>query len=122
MVKQSGNDRGPVRCCRPFGLLGNGVRPNSPPQMIRVSSKETSLFQIFNQRCDRFICLRPLVCQAVSQAFSRTCAVEVPAPVEQLHKANTLFDQSSSQQAVVRKAGFARHRAVFFLSLFRFFD
>ena len=41
-------------------------------------------------------------------------AVEVPAPVEELHEAHALFDQPPGQQAVVGEARLARLRAVGF--------
>ena len=46
--------------------------------------------------------------------------MEVPAPVKQLNKANAFFNKPSGQQAVVRKAGFARFGAIGFLSFFCF--
>src|SRR5437762_13863214 len=70
--------------------------------------EQAALPQIGDQRGDRTVHGGALFSQAIANVFSGTSAVEIPAPIEQLHVTHTLFDQPSCQQTIVGKAGRAR--------------
>ena len=70
--------------------------------------KQTTLFQIFNQRRDRTIHGGTLLRQPLFDPFGWTCAMEIPTPVKQLYESYTLFNQTTGQQTIVCKVRFAR--------------
>ena len=74
--------------------------------------QQSALAQILEQRGDGPIHRRAFLCQPVTNVFSGIGAVEVPAPVEELHVTHALFDQPTGEQAVVRETRFSRLRAV----------
>ena len=82
--------------------------------------EQTALLQVANQSGDRSIHRCTLVGQTVGQSAVRASAVEVPAPVKQLHKANARFDQPACQQTVVSQARFARSRSILLQCFFAF--
>ena len=53
-----------------------------------------------------------LLRETVADVLAGTGAVEVPAPVEELHVADALFDETTCEKAVVGEAGFAGFGAV----------
>ena len=105
-VRDSG--RGPGVCPPAVRPSRNGVRPNSPPQMMSVSSSRPRCFRSLISAATGLSIVRALLGQAVADVLARAGAVEVPAPVEELHEAHALLDQPAGEQAVVREARAAR--------------
>src|SRR5688572_13190196 len=74
--------------------------------------QQPALLEIADQRGYWLVRARHLLRQSVANIFFRTCPMEIPAPVEELHEPHTLLEEPPSQHAVVRKTRFARFRAV----------
>ena len=98
-------------CCSTSVLSHRCASELAAPHDQRVFQHPT-LFQISQQRRDGLVRLLALVRQSVLERFAAVGPVRVPAPIEQLHKADALFDQTPCEQAVVGKGFFARLGAV----------
>src|SRR5437764_1112396 len=58
--------------------------------------------------------------EAVGDGLARIGAVEIPAPIVELHEAYALLDQAAGQEAIIGEAGGARLSAVHVENLPRF--
>jgi hypothetical protein len=70
--------------------------------------EQTTLAEVADERGHRPVGAGHLLRQAVTDILARSGAMEVPAPVEELHEAHPLLEQAAAEQAVVGKAGLAR--------------
>src|SRR5437867_1711721 len=67
--------------------------------------EQAALPKIGDQRRDGPVHGRALLRQTIADVFSGTGAVEIPAPIEQLHITDALFYEPAGQQTVVGEAG-----------------
>ena len=96
-----------------------GVRPNSPPQITSVSSKQPALFEVGKQRGRGLVDVAALVLKALVQCLVGRRAVRVPAPIEQLHVPHTAFDEPSREQAIVGEMLLPGPRAIKVVNVLR---
>ena len=83
--------------------------------------EQTALLQVPDQRRAGAVHVAALLRKLIEQVVSRPGAVNVPAPVVELHVAHAAFYQPARQQTVVRKTRLARFRAVHLMDVLRFF-
>ena len=81
--------------------------------------QQATLPEVLDQRGHRFVGCGHFIRESRGDAGAFTGAVEVPAPVEEIHKANAFFNEPPRQQAVVGKARLAGLRPVVFEHLLR---
>ena len=91
----------PFRCA---AFTEWGATELSSPDDQRLV-EETALLQVLDQGGDGLVHRSALVRQSISQTGRCPGSMVVPAPVEELHEANPLLDQSTGEQAVVGEAG-----------------
>src|SRR6516165_7712498 len=81
--------------------------------------EQTSLLQVTDERRDRPIHTGALFGKPSTDIFTIICAMEIPSPIEQLHKSDTFLDQSAGKQTVIGEAGLARVGTVGLEDFFR---
>ena len=69
--------------------------------------QQAALLEVFDEGGDGLVGGSHLGGEAGGDAAALAGAVEVPAPVEEVHKAHAFFHQAAGEQAVVGEAGFA---------------
>ena len=74
--------------------------------------EHTALTEVFQQSRDRAIHRAALVGESIADVLGRSRAMEIPAPVEELDVADSLFHQSPRQEAVVGETRFTGFGAV----------
>src|SRR5947209_1197702 len=82
--------------------------------------EQAALLEIADQGGDGLVHRGALFRETFGDARVRAGAMEVPAPVEQLHEADSLLDQAARQETIVREARIAWLRAVGLERFFRF--
>ena len=74
--------------------------------------QEAAALEVGDQRGDGTVHRRASADQVVADVLTGIGAVEVPAPVEELHEPNALLDQAAGEQAVIGEARRAGLRPV----------
>ena len=84
----------------------------SPPKFAGAENKrvikESTLFEVFDQGCGRFVKRGPLLCESIPDILAGGCAVKIPAPVEKVNESYPLLNQPAGQESVVGEARLAR--------------
>ena len=120
-----GEDVGVVVATEVFAFGGaafaEGCAAEFPTPDNESVFEESALFEVSDEGGDRFVHGRTFVLQSITEGGSGTGSVEIPAPVEEVDKANAFLDEASCQQAVVGEAGAAGLGSVGFQCLLGFF-
>ena len=82
--------------------------------------EQATLPKVADERGHGLVCGTHFSAEPVADVLAVVGAVEVPAPIKELHETHPLLEQTAGQQAVVGKAGVARLGAVIGENVLRF--